>query len=210
MTAHDLVGLGICIAFRGGVINIGGEGQIIVGALATTAFTLALPEAPLAVLLPGGLICGMLAGGVWGGIAGALKARFGVNEILTTIMMNAIAAQLSNFLLRGPMIDPREVVAGTMLAQSARLPESAWLPRLIPQTLLHAGAILALGMALLKTGNTKEAIGAGLMATTLKPNDLLAWTALSQMYVKNGQIAEAEDAKGKARILSLGGKVVKE
>lgn len=67
----------------------------------------------------------------------------------------------------------------------------------------------ALGMALLRSGNVKEAIGAGMMATTLRPNDLLAWTALSQMYVKNGQIAEAEDAKGKARILSLGGKVVK-
>ena len=68
----------------------------------------------------------------------------------------------------------------------------------------------ALGMALFKSGSVKEAIGAALMATTLKPNDLLAWTALSQMYVKNGQIAEAEDAKGKARILSLGGKVVRE
>src|SRR6476661_10220940 len=52
----------------------------------------------------------------------------------------------------------------------------------------------ALGMALLKMGEVKEAIGAGLMATTLKPNDLLAWTSLSQMYVRNGQIAEAEDA----------------
>jgi predicted Zn-dependent protease len=68
----------------------------------------------------------------------------------------------------------------------------------------------ALGMALLRDGQVKEAIGSGLMATTLQPNDLLAWTALSQMYVKNGQIAEAEDAKGKARILSLGGKVVKD
>jgi len=68
----------------------------------------------------------------------------------------------------------------------------------------------SLGMALLKTDQLKEAIGAGLMATTLRPNDLLAWTALSQMYVKNGQIAEAEDAKGKARILSLGGRVVRE
>ncbi|WP_395719582.1 tetratricopeptide repeat protein [Prosthecobacter sp.] len=67
----------------------------------------------------------------------------------------------------------------------------------------------ALGMALLRSGEIKEAIGAGLMATTLQPNDLLAWTALSQMYVANKQIAEAEDAKGKARILSLGGKVVK-
>jgi Flp pilus assembly protein TadD len=68
----------------------------------------------------------------------------------------------------------------------------------------------ALGMVLLKLDQLKEAIGAGLMATTLRPNDLLAWTALSQMYVQNRQIAEAEDAKGKARILSLGGKVVKE
>lgn len=65
----------------------------------------------------------------------------------------------------------------------------------------------ALGMALLRSGDVKEAIGAALMATTLNPNDLLAWTGLSQMYVKNGQIAEAEDAKGKARILSLGGRV---
>ena len=67
----------------------------------------------------------------------------------------------------------------------------------------------ALGMALMKTGNLKEAIGAGLMATELEPNDLLAWTGLSQMYVQDGQIAEAEDAKGNARILSLGGRVVK-
>ena len=68
----------------------------------------------------------------------------------------------------------------------------------------------ALGMSLLKTGQVKEAIGAGLKATTLQPNDLLAWTSLSQMYVQNEQIAEAEDAKGNARILSLGGKIVKE
>lgn len=74
----------------------------------------------------------------------------------------------------------------------------------------HFEAWHALGMALMKCDQLKEAIGAGLMATTLRPNDLLAWTALSQMYVKNGQIAEAEDAKGKARILSLGGKVVRE
>lgn len=68
----------------------------------------------------------------------------------------------------------------------------------------------ALGMALLKTGQIKEAIGCGLQAVTLRPNDLLAWTGLSQMYVRDGNIAEAEAAKGNARILSLGGKVVKE
>ncbi len=68
----------------------------------------------------------------------------------------------------------------------------------------------ALGMCLLKIGQVKEAIGCGLQATTLKPNDLLAWTALSQMYVRDGQIAEAEAAKANARILSLGGKVVRD
>jgi predicted Zn-dependent protease len=68
----------------------------------------------------------------------------------------------------------------------------------------------ALGMALMKTGHLQEAIGAGLQATTLQPNDLLAWTALSQMYVQDKQIAEAEDAKANARILSLGGKIVKD
>lgn len=68
----------------------------------------------------------------------------------------------------------------------------------------------ALGMSLMKTEQLKEAIGCGLQATILKPNDLLAWTALSQMYVRDGQIAEAEFAKGNARILSLGGKVVRE
>ncbi len=67
----------------------------------------------------------------------------------------------------------------------------------------------ALGMALLKTGHVKEAIGCGLQSVTLQPNDLLAWTSLSQMYVRDGNIPEAEAAKGNARILSLGGKVVK-
>lgn len=68
----------------------------------------------------------------------------------------------------------------------------------------------ALGMALLKTGQTKEAIGCGLQAVHLKPNDLLAWTGLSQMYVRDGNIPEAEAAKGNARILSLGGRVVRD
>ncbi len=68
----------------------------------------------------------------------------------------------------------------------------------------------ALGLALLKSGETKEAIGCGLQAVTLQPNDLLAWTALSQMYVRDGNIPEAEAAKGNARILSLGGRVVRD
>ena len=65
----------------------------------------------------------------------------------------------------------------------------------------------ALGLALMKTNQNKEAIGCGLKAVTLKPNAQLAWPALSQMYVQDEQIAEAEHAKQNATILGIGGKV---
>ena len=68
----------------------------------------------------------------------------------------------------------------------------------------------AYSIVMMKLENYKVAIGAGLQATILEPNDLLAWTSLSQVYVANGQILEAEDAKQKATILSIGGKVVKD
>lgn len=149
MTPLLLVALGICISFRGGVINIGGEGQIIVGALASTAFALWLRDWPGWLLLPLSLIVGALAGAVWGGVAGVLKARLNVNEILSTVMLNAIALQLMNFLLRGPMLDPAQIAAGTNIAQSEALPRSVWLTRLAPPTLLHSGVLLALVLAAL-------------------------------------------------------------
>lgn len=142
-----LVGLGICIAFRASVINIGAEGQIIAGALMATWFPLAFRAWPGWILVPVTLVLGFLAGAAWGLIPGILKARLRVNEILSTVMMNAIAVQLMNLLIRGPLIDPAGVTAGTYLAQSERLPENAWLPRLIPQTQLHFGAIIAVLLA---------------------------------------------------------------
>lgn len=144
-----LVGLGIAIAFRAKVINIGGEGQIIAGAMAATACALALRDWPGVILLPLTVLAGTLAGGIWGFVPGILKARLNVNEILSTVMMNAIALQFMNFLLRGPMIDPAEVAAGTRIPQSEALPMQVWLPRLVPRTLLHAGLILALVLAVL-------------------------------------------------------------
>lgn len=142
-----LVGLGICIAFRASVINIGAEGQIILGALAATWFSLAFRTWPGWLLVPATLIAGFIASSAWGFIPGILKARYKVNEILSTVMMNAIALQLMNLLIRGPLIDPAGITAGTYLAQSERIPEQAWLPRLVPQTLLHAGLIIAIILA---------------------------------------------------------------
>jgi simple sugar transport system permease protein len=142
-----LIALGVMIAFRASMINIGGEGQLIVGALAATAFSLALRTWPGVVLLPLTALVGAVAGSAWGFVPGILKARLGVNEILTTVMMNAIAVQLMNFLLRGPMLDPKQVAAGTNIPQSAALPQQVWIARLMPRTLFHAGFILALVLA---------------------------------------------------------------
>jgi len=112
-----LVGLGVCIAFRASVINVGGEGQIILGALAGTWLALTFPDVPRFLLVPSCMIAGFIAGAFWGFIPGLLKARFNVNEILSTIMMNSIALQFMNYLLQGPMMDPEGIKAGTFLAQ---------------------------------------------------------------------------------------------
>ena len=144
-----LVGLGIAISFRSGILNIGAEGQIQMGVLASTAAALAMPHAPKAVLLPTMLMAGALAGAFWGGIAGWLKARLQVNEILSTVMLNYIAAQVHTFLLRGPMLDPSELQTGSGTPQSMRLPEASFLDQIVPNTRLHAGLILALVMAAL-------------------------------------------------------------
>jgi simple sugar transport system permease protein len=127
------------------VINIGGEGQMILGALAATGLGLAFPDLPGFVMIPLVLVVGFLAGGVWGGIPGYLKARFNVNEILSTIMMNAIAVQVMNFLLRGVMIDQIQKGAAR-IPQTARLSPAYDLPRLVP-TRLHLGALIAIILA---------------------------------------------------------------
>ena len=141
-----LVGLGICIAFRAGVINIGGEGQFIAGALPATLLGLSFPDAPAIIIVPAALLCGFLGGAVWGSIPGLLKAYFNVNEILSTIMLNIIALQFMNFLLRGPMIDPVQLQAASAIPQTARLNPAFDLPRWVP-TRLHAGALLAVALA---------------------------------------------------------------
>lgn len=144
-----LVALGICISFRGDVINIGGEGQMIVGAILATWIGLTFTELPGWLAISLAMMAGFLGGAVWGGIPGALKAYFNVNEILSTVMMNAIAVQLMNFLLRGPMIDPEQAQLASKIPQTARLIDEFHLARLLPPTRLHLGAVIAVVLAVL-------------------------------------------------------------
>lgn len=140
-----LVGVGICIAFRAGVINIGGEGQIIAGAILSTLVALGLPDLPRLLLVPMVLIGGAVGGAIWGAIPGALKAYTGVNEILSTIMMNIIAAQFLSFLLQDLLIEEGAI----RIQQTKRLSENADLPLLPGGTRLHLGIIIALLVAVL-------------------------------------------------------------
>jgi len=143
-----LVAIGTCIAFRGGVVNIGAEGQLFLGAVSATAFSLAFKDAlPPALLAFLTLAVGFVGGAVWGGVPGFLKARFQVNEILSTVMMNEIAAQLLIYLLSGPMIDPEQVAQGTRVPQSSQLPDAVWLARLAPPSQIHTGLFVALAAA---------------------------------------------------------------
>ena len=143
-----LIGLGICIAYRANVINIGGEGQMIVGALLATWVGLNFKGLPGWVMIIFAMFAGSFCGSLWGGLPGVLKAYFNVNEILSTVMMNAIAVQLMNFFLTGSMIDPSQAKIASQIPQTARLEEIYRLPRLAP-TRLHLGALIAVILAFL-------------------------------------------------------------
>jgi simple sugar transport system permease protein len=135
-----LCGLGVAIAFRAGVFNVGGEGQLYVGGVAAASVGIVGAGWPAALVLPTMAGAAMLAGGFWSGVAAWMKRRFHADELITTIMLNYVAIDFVAYLLHGPLKDPRSA-----LAQTARLPDAARLPTLLAGTRLHAGVIVALG-----------------------------------------------------------------
>ncbi len=139
-----LVALGVCIAFRANVLNIGVEGQVIVGGLAATAAALALHTLPAALLITASLLAAFVGGMLWAAIPGVLKAWGGVNEILSTIMMNQISGYLLIVLLTGPMRDFSAQQESANVVQSAPIPQSAWLPLIVPRSAFHIGALFGL------------------------------------------------------------------
>lgn len=139
------VALATAIAFRARIFNIGQEGQLQIGALAATwaalNFSGHLPPV-LVVFLS--LLAAALAGGIYGGIPGLLKAQWGLNEIITTIMLNYIAILSVLSLVLGPML-----AQNAAYAQSENIPRALRLPVIWPGTRLHAGFVLALAGAVI-------------------------------------------------------------
>ncbi len=133
-------GLAVALAFRAGVWNIGAEGQLLAGAGASTAVALAVPPGPWHLLLV--LAGGVVGGGLWAGAAAWLRVAAGVNEVLSTILLNLVAVHLLAWAVHGPLREP-----GGVYPQSAAVGPSAELLRFFPPGRLHAGILLALVVA---------------------------------------------------------------
>lgn len=146
-----LAGLGVIVAFRCNIWNIGSAGQLQMGALAATTLGIAAVgwSIPGWVLIPLMLLAGFAAGGAWGALAGWLKVRWNVNEIIGTIMMNFIAIFFVNYMVTNPLAD--EVSGGGALTKP--IAEAGELPRLFTNQFvgsrLHIGFVFALIAAFL-------------------------------------------------------------
>ena len=137
-----LAGLGVALAFRAGIWNIGAEGQLLAGAAVATAVSVLIGDAPPALLLPSVLVSGIAAGMFWASIAEVLRRRRGVLEVISTIMLNFVALHLVGALVTGPLQEPLGIYP-----QSAPIADAARLPRLAPGTRLHAGFAIAIVVA---------------------------------------------------------------
>jgi simple sugar transport system permease protein len=139
-----LAGLGVAVAFRMQLWNIGAEGQLYLGAIVATGVGLFLiPGAPTWIIVPVMVLAGLLGGGLWGLIPGALRAWFGASEIITSLMLNYVAILFSEYLVHGPWRDPQAFgFPGT-----PSLPAAAWLPNW-GTTRVHLGLLFGLIAAL--------------------------------------------------------------
>jgi simple sugar transport system permease protein len=137
-----LCGLGIAIAFRAGMWNVGAEGQLLVGALAVAFLGPRLGGWPGVVGIPLLLAAAAVSGGGWAALAGWLRLRRGVSEVIGTIMLNFVAAALVSWLVQGPLME-----SGGRYPQTDALPQGLRLSRLFPPSRLHTGVLLALAVA---------------------------------------------------------------
>lgn len=134
-----LASLGILIALKGGQFNIGGEGQIYLGALGSTLGGLWVNNLPSFLHIIVALTAGFLFGALWGIIPGYLKAYRGVNEVIITLLLNYIAINLISYLVHHPLAEPN-----APSAYSPLIAESAKLPIILPKTLAHSGILIGI------------------------------------------------------------------
>jgi ABC-type uncharacterized transport system permease subunit len=133
-----MIAVGVSLCYRGKMWNIGGEGQFYIGAVFSSAVALTFVDLPRWVLLPSVLLAGALGGALWAGIAGALRAYRGVNEVVVTLMLNSVAVFLTSWAVRLPLRD-----VGSPVEQTASFPAAAQMP-LLGGSRVHTGLFIAL------------------------------------------------------------------
>jgi simple sugar transport system permease protein len=138
-----LTGLAVALAFRAGVLNIGADGQLLAGAAAACVVTITLGGSWGALVIPAALVAAATAGLVAAALPAWLRLRFGVLEVISTIMMNFLSLYAIGYLVRGPLQEPTRIYP-----QSASIDAAARLPLLAAGTRLHAGFVLALLVAI--------------------------------------------------------------
>ena len=131
-----LGGLAVGVGFKAGLFNIGGQGQFLLAATAAAGVGAALATAPAPIAITASLLAGMLAGAAWGWIPGALKAYSGAHEVVTTIMLNSIAASVIGWLILGPLLAPGFSFGRTGDLGNSQLP-------IILGNNIHLGVVLA-------------------------------------------------------------------
>ena len=138
-----LLALGISLAFTSGLFNVGAEGQFYMGALIATVIGFKITGLPMIIHLPLTLIGGALAGAVWAGIAGVLKAKRGASEVITTIMLNYVAYSIVDYLVNGPIRGTGSAPRTPDVSPSAAIPAIFGAP-----DRLHYGFVIAIVMAI--------------------------------------------------------------
>ncbi len=139
-----LCGLGIAVAFRMQLWNIGAEGQLYLGAFAATWLPLTFPELPAFIMLPAMVVLGAAAGALWALGPAYLRVKWRVNEIITTLMLNYVGILLVNYFVYGPWRDPK----GFNFPLTAQFPPAAMLPT-FGDSRIHVGLLLALALVVL-------------------------------------------------------------
>ena len=161
--ATPLIFTGLAFAFakKASLINLGAEGQLYMGALASAAVGMLDLGLPMALHLPLAVAAGMAAG-----LVGVLKVKFGSNEVIATVMLNSIATYLVDYLLNGPML-----AENSSVAQTERVLETAQLPRIFQQYQLTIAILLAVAACILvKLFMDRTALGYEIRAVGLNPD----------------------------------------
>ena len=139
-----LSGLAVAFAFKAGLFNIGAQGQLLLGAMTSAILGFMIKGLPPLIHIPVALLGGALAGALYGAIPGALKTFTGAHEVITTIMLNYIAINITDYLADGPLKDPSPM---NVVARTELIADSAVIPT--PQIELTLGVTLALILIIL-------------------------------------------------------------